>query len=135
MKKFDNYCSNLAVFSTAVHQDLSNDFIISGIKDKFSIQFELGWKVLKSLLVYDGSLVAQTGSPRDIIKEAYRFYDFVDAELWLEMLKCRNEMTHIYDGEAVNKLISVILNTYLKEFENVKAGILERYNGVLDSIP
>ena len=47
MKKFDNYKSNLSVLSMAGNQDLSNDFIISGIIDMFNIQFELGWKVLK----------------------------------------------------------------------------------------
>ena len=47
MKKFDNYKRNLAVLSRAGEQDLSNEFIIGGIIDKFSLQFELGWKVLK----------------------------------------------------------------------------------------
>ena len=35
MKRFDNYRKNLAVLSTADSQDLSNDFIIGGIIDKF----------------------------------------------------------------------------------------------------
>ena len=33
---------------------MNNVFIISGIIDKFSLQFELGWKVLKELLKYEG---------------------------------------------------------------------------------
>ncbi|MBP3610654.1 MAG: hypothetical protein J6J42_10000 [Lachnospiraceae bacterium] len=47
MKKFDIFCSNLAVLSNAYAENLENEFIISGIIDKFFIQFELGWKVLK----------------------------------------------------------------------------------------
>ena len=47
MKKFVNYKSNLAVLSRAGEQDLTNEFIIGGIIVKFSLQFELGWKVLK----------------------------------------------------------------------------------------
>lgn len=47
MKKFDNYRKNLDVLRRSDQQDLNNEFIISGIIDKFSIQFELGWKVLK----------------------------------------------------------------------------------------
>ena len=50
MKKFDDYQKNLAVLRRADRQDLSNEFIIGGIIDKFYIQFELGWKVLKELL-------------------------------------------------------------------------------------
>ena len=40
MKKFENYKSNLAVLSRAYAEDLENEFIISGIIDKFFIQFE-----------------------------------------------------------------------------------------------
>lgn len=47
MKKFNNYVSNLHVLEKAEHEDLENEFIVSGIIDKFFIQFELGWKVLK----------------------------------------------------------------------------------------
>ena len=49
MKKYDNYASNLRVLERADREALDNEFIISGIIDKFSIQFELGWKMLKEL--------------------------------------------------------------------------------------
>lgn len=45
MKKFDNFVSYVGVLAKAKDEDLENEFIISGIIDKFSIQFELGWKV------------------------------------------------------------------------------------------
>ena len=44
MKKFDNYVSHLRVLERADKESMDNEFIISGIIDKFSIQFELGWK-------------------------------------------------------------------------------------------
>ena len=49
-----------------------------GIIDKFYIQFELSWKVLKELLILEGVAEAKTGSPRDIIKMSYKFFDFID---------------------------------------------------------
>lgn len=54
----------------AKDRDTGNEFIISGIIDRFFIQFELGWKVLKELLSYEGVAAAKNGSPREIIKEA-----------------------------------------------------------------
>ena len=54
MKKLDHYRANLEVLSTAGQQDLENEFVIGGIIDKFMIQFELGWKVLKEWLQYAG---------------------------------------------------------------------------------
>ena len=52
MKKFDQYVRHLRILSRAFDEDLTNDFIVSGIIDKYYIQFELGWKVLKELLRY-----------------------------------------------------------------------------------
>ena len=47
MKKFDNYVRQLNVLKKAYDEDMDNEFIISGIIDKYSLQFELGWKVIK----------------------------------------------------------------------------------------
>lgn len=43
-------------------EDLNNDFIVSGIIDKFFVLFELGWKVLKELLKYEGRQEGNSGS-------------------------------------------------------------------------
>lgn len=83
MKKFENFSSNLEVLKKADKEDLTNEFIISGIIDKFSLQFELSWKVLKELLRYEGKSQANTGSPREILKAAYTVYDFMEEETWL----------------------------------------------------
>ena len=61
MKKFDNFSSNLEVLKRAGQEDIDNEFIISGIIDKFFIQFELSWKVLKELLRYEGSREGKIG--------------------------------------------------------------------------
>ena len=105
MKKFDNYSSNLAVLCKAGEEDLNNEFIISGIIDKFFVQFELGWKVLKELLRYEGVEASAVGSPRVIIKEAYKAFSFVDETVWLSMLRARNDMAHMYDGRAAKRLV------------------------------
>ncbi len=66
MKKFENFKKNLRVLRLSKDQDLTNEFIVGGIIDKFYIQFELSWKVLKELLILEGVAEAKTGSPRDI---------------------------------------------------------------------
>ena len=134
MKKFDNYKSNLAVLSQAHNEDLENEFIISGIIDKFFIQFELAWKVLKELLRYEGSSIANTGSPREIIKASYAIYEFIDEKIWLSMLKERNDMTHIYDGNKAKELVAKIIGEYIPAFCCMQKEIEERYQGILDII-
>lgn len=134
MKKFDNYVSNLKVLSNANKEDLENEFVISGIIDKFFIQFELGWKVLKELLRYEGMSVANTGSPREIIKAAYVVYDYLDEEIWLSMLRARNDMTHIYDGDTAKRMVEQILSSYIPEFQKLQQNILDTYGKLLESM-
>ena len=113
MKKYENFKSNLHILENAGKEDLSNEFIKSGIIDKFSIQFELAWKSMKDFLKYEGVSEAKTGSPRDIIKAAYKYYGFIDEEKWLGMLSDRNDTAHIYDGGAADRLVGKILNSYI----------------------
>ncbi len=134
MKKYDNYVSHLNVLKQADKEQLDNAFIISGIIDKFSIQFELGWKVLKELLAYEGSSAAATGSPRGIIKEAYSVYPFFDGELWLDMLKDRNDRAHIYDGNAAGELVERILSCYIPEFIRLERELNRQYADILKTI-
>lgn len=127
MKKIDNYRSNLAVLARADDEDLSNEFVQSGVIGKFSIQFELGWKLLKELLAYEGVSASQTGSPRDIIKASFRFFDFLDEEVWLSMLRDRNDTSHIYDGTRARALVDTIIEVYTPEFQRMERAISERY--------
>ena len=130
MKKFENYCSNLNVLSRAGQEDLTNEFIIGGIIDKFHIQFELGWKVLKELLKYEGRQEGNTGSPREILKAAYSIYGFLDEEIWLSMLKDR--MTHINDGAEAQRLVHTILDQYIPEFIRLRDNLQEQYPSSLN---
>lgn len=127
MKKFEQYSRHLQVLCRAEQEDITNEFIISGIIDKFYIQFELGWKVLKELLRYEGANQAATGSPREIIKTAYAYFDFIEESIWLEMLRDRNDTTHIYNEEAAQQLVEKILHRYIAVFVTLEQHIRERY--------
>ncbi len=134
MKKFDQYKSNLSVLLRADQEDLNNEFILGGIVDKFVIQFELSWKVLKRLLQYEGLAEAASGSPRMLIKAAYASLGFLDETLWLSMLRDRNDMTHIYNGEAARELVQRIIRQYTPEFVRVGMEIERRYGDILDEL-
>ena len=131
MKRYDEFVRHLAVLRQAHTQDLSNEFIVSGVIDKFFIQFELGWKLLKDLLRYEGLDVSVSGSPRTIIKEAYLLYDFLDEETWLGMLHARNDVTHIYNSTLAQNLVGDILTQYIPAFTAMQAGLRARYGDLL----
>lgn len=135
MKRFEQYQRHLETLKRAYQEDLENDFIISGVIDKFFIQFELGWKVLKQLLQYEGEGVARSGSPREIIKAAYACFDFMDEEMWLCMLQKRKYTTYIYNEEAARQLVQQILESYIQEFDRMSNEIQVRYTKVLGEMP
>lgn len=134
MKRYDEYSRHLEVLKRAPQEDLTNEFIISGIVDKFFIQFELGWKVLKGLLSYEGNIAGTTGSPREVIKASYSCFDFLDESVWLLMLRERNDSAHIYDENAAKKLVQKILHEYIHAFEKMRLGIMETYKDELKDI-
>lgn len=134
MKKFDNYRANLEVLCRAYQEDLENEFIVSGIIDKFFIQFELAWKVLKELLRYEGRSVVISGSPREIIKASYEIYDFLEEDAWISMLRDRNNMTHIYDGNEARELAKKILDCYIPIFVHMKEEVEAKYQDIIDII-
>ena len=127
MKKFDNFSSNLKILSTAFKENLSNEFIIGGIINKFTLQFELSWKLFKELLAYEGIFSYSTGSPREIIKAAYKCYDFIDEDVWLSMLKARNTITHIYDSQQAQTMVQEIITKYIPEFQKIETALIKHY--------
>ena len=134
MEKFKNFKNNLQVLRTSEGEDLGNTFIVSGIIDKIMIQFELSCKLLKELLKYEGSVEAASGSPRQIIKTAYQYYDFLTESVWLEMLEERNKTAHIYDENAAVQLVEKIISKYIPEFNKLEEKLLERYGDSLENL-
>ena len=127
MKRFEQYSSHLEVLQQAKSEDVENTFIVSGIIDKFFIQFELGWKLFKDLLRYEGRAEAAIGSPREIIKTAYKIYDFIDEERWIKMLSERYNLAHLYDEAEAKRLCTNILEEYIQEFEDIRQGLISYY--------
>lgn len=125
--KYANYKSNLEILKQAPNQDLENEFVLSGIVDKFTMQFELAWKLLKKTLEYEGRLEAATGSPRGIVKIAYETYRFIDEDVWLEMLKDRNAAEHTYDAMMAKRLVDDINGKYIAVFEKVLSELESLY--------
>ena len=76
-----------------------------------------------------------TGSPREIIKEAYKYYPCMEEDVWLSMLSQRNNMAHLYDGEAARELMQAVIERYIPAFQKLQESISSRYGEVLDTLP
>ena len=109
--------------SDAGEQDLDNSYVISGIWSKFSITFELAWKVMRDILVQYYSINNfVTESPKETLLAAHAA-DLIYDERWMAMLTLRNLLSYDYDGEIIRKSYNTIINEYIDLFSDFKYSV------------
>ncbi len=121
MKKYENFCKafeNLKVVATVSAP--YNILTITGCVGLFKICFEQAWKVMKQTLELHGYDESQTGSPRMILKLAFRAQLINDEQNWLDMLDSRNSVPHSYNEEIASRIIDRTQQCYIGLFENLK---------------
>jgi nucleotidyltransferase substrate binding protein (TIGR01987 family) len=78
--------------------------------------------VLKRLLSAEG---IETSTPREALQRALQAGWLMDETLWLQMLRDRNETSHVYD-EALAKKIYKHIKNYFPEMKSVFRLLAER---------
>ncbi len=126
-RRFLSFCKSLDALAEARQRDLTDSFVLSGTSAKFSITFDLSWKVMKDILVqYYAITNFVAGSPREVLKESFRA-NLISDDQWMEMLKVRNELAHDYDSEIVKEHCKEIVENYIDLFYAFK----EQVNGLI----
>lgn len=126
LRRFKSFGNSLDSLSEAKERDMSDSFVLSGTSAKFSITFDLAWKVMKDILVQHyamNNFVA--GSPREVLKAAFQA-ELISDDVWMEMLKVRNQLAHDYDEVIVKKYFRRIVGVYidmLYEFRRKTEGL------------
>ena len=121
-KRFQLFCNSLDALAEARQRDLTDSFVLSGTSAKFSITFDLSWKVMKDILVQYYAITGfVAGSPREVLRESFKAA-LISDDAWMDMLKIRNELAHDYDSEIVKTHCNTIVEKYIDlfyEFEDV----------------
>lgn len=128
MKKFENFCkalNNLQIIRDA--EEPYDILTMTGGVALFEICFEQAWKAMKDILTDQGYSVAQTGSPKQILKLAYSAGMVQDEEKWLAMLASRNEVSHSYIDEIALGLMRTVKAKYIGMFEELKTELEEKW--------
>lgn len=111
----------------ARQRDFTDSFVLSGTSEKFSITFDLSWKVMKDILVQHYAITGfVTGSPKEVLRESFKA-NLISDDAWMDMLKVRNELAHDYDCEIVKTHCNTIVKKYIDlfyEFEAVVKALL-----------
>lgn len=128
MKKFENLSSALENLKLCRNYSAPYDVVIeTGLVNLFSICFEQAWKAMKSVLESHGYSEGRTGSPKMIIKLAYKAGMIQDERGWLELLDRLNEVSHSYNEEVAAAIIEKTKETYLLLFEILEKEIKDKW--------
>ena len=115
-KRFESFQNSLHSLQEARVRDLTDSFVLSGTSAKYSITFDLSWKVMKDILVQYYAITGfVTGSPREVLRESFKA-NLISDDTWMEMLDVRNKLADDYDGEIVKTHCHVIVETYIDLF-------------------
>ena len=119
-KRYESFKNSLASLTEARQRDMEDSFVLSGTSAKFSITFDLAWKVMKDILVKKLEITNfALGSPREVLQTAFT-NRLIDDDRWLEMLKIRNQLAHDYDGSLAENVFQKIVETYIILFERFR---------------
>lgn len=122
-KRFESFSNSLNALSEAKTRDLSDSFVISGTGAKFCITLDLAWKTMKDIILQHYMVSGfATGSPREVLRKAFEL-NLISGDIWMEMLKVRNEFTYDYDGTIVEKYCKIIVETYIDVLYEFKAKV------------
>lgn len=94
-----------------------------GLIQAFEYTHELAWKTLKDFFAYRGN--SEIFGSRDAFNEAFQAGIITDGEVWMDMIKSRNETSHAYDEAAAAEVGLVIVNRYFGQFQALEQKLTE----------
>ncbi len=107
MKKYENFCLALTNLKDIFDfEEPYGNVVLAGLVGLYEICFEQAWKMMKEILENHGYEEGATGSPKIILKTAYRSGMIQDEELWLEALQARNNVSHAYNHKIAFDIVS-----------------------------
>lgn len=128
MKKYDNFLSALKNLKDIYsYEEPYGNVEITGMVGLYEICFEQAWKAMKEILSYHGYAEGETGSPRTILKTAYKAGMISDEELWLNALTSRNNVVHAYNKAIAIDIINQAKNKYYDMFVQLSQTIEQNW--------
>lgn len=106
MKKYENFCASLKNMKEIYDYDEPyNTVVLTGLVGLYEICFEQSWKMMKEILEIHGYEEGATGSPKIILRTAYRAGMIKNEDAWLRALQERNNVTHSYNEKIAFEIV------------------------------
>lgn len=124
MKKYENFCAALKNMKEIYdYEEPYNTVVLTGLVGLYEICFEQSWKMMKEILEIHGYEEGATGSPKLILRTAYRAGMIKSEEDWLRALLERNNVTHSYNEKIALGIVRQAKDTFYELFVQLKEEI------------
>lgn len=94
-----------------------------GTVQAFEFTHELAWNVFKDYFDYQGA--SQITGSRDATREAFNKGLISNGEVWMDMIKSRNQTSHTYNKKTADEIVEKILKDYFPQFILFQKKMLE----------
>jgi nucleotidyltransferase substrate binding protein (TIGR01987 family) len=113
-------------------EEVLSNLIRQGLIQSFEYTHEVAWKLIKDYAEYQGN-TSVSGS-RDAAREAFGMGLISKGDVWMEMIKSRNETSHTYNEETAEGIYRKIIEEYLPAFVELKMKLEELRSGLQGDI-
>lgn len=113
LRAFQTLVEAVALAQTRKLSRLEQQGLIQG----FEFTHELAWNVFKDYLEHKG-FVDLIGS-RDATRTAFKNGLIADGDIWMDMIKARNQTSHTYNLELAEEITQDILTRFYPAFEKM----------------
>lgn len=121
MKKYENFLNALQnLHDIFAYDEPYGNVELTGLVGLFEVCFEQSWKAMKEILEENGFDEGKTGSPKQILKTAYKAGMIQNEELWLAALVSRNNVSHAYNKEIALDIVHKAKADYYEMFKELK---------------
>lgn len=124
MKKYENFCVSLKNMKEIYeYEEPYNTVVLTGLVGLYEICFEQSWKMMKEILEIHGYEEGATGSPKIILRTAYKAGMIKNEENWLKALQERNNVTHSYNEKIALEIVRQAKSIFYDLFVQLKEEI------------
>ena len=107
---FDQLANAIALSKKHELSDLEKQ----GLIQSFEFTHELAWNVLKDYFFDQGN--DQITGSKDATREAFNKGLLINGEVWMEMIRSRNQTSHTYNKKTADEIVDKIKNQYFNAF-------------------
>ena len=109
------------------YEEPYDNVILTGLVGLYEICFEQSWKMMKEILEQHGYEEGATGSPKLILKTAYRAGMIKDEALWLKALQERNNVSHSYNEKIAMGIVPLAKEALYDMFCGFKGAVRQTW--------